>query len=94
MTAAPISDDDPVTLAEACELVFRNKIKVATLRREAERGTLVRFRVGRRDFTTLRDVREMIKRCHDAGEHHAFTSTRGASNGSCGTAQSSSALAG
>jgi integrase len=65
MTAPP-ADDDPITLAEACEIVFRNRIKVSTLRRETRRGNLVTIRVGRRDFTTLRDVREMIQRCRDA----------------------------
>jgi hypothetical protein len=53
------NDDDPITLAEACKQVFRDRIKVSTLRREAERGNLVTYRVGRRDFTTLR----MSARC-------------------------------
>ena len=30
-----LADDDPITLADACELVFRNRIKVSTLRRES-----------------------------------------------------------
>jgi len=51
------AEDDPITLADACDMVFHNRIKISTLRREAERGNLVTYRVGRRDFTTLRDVR-------------------------------------
>jgi hypothetical protein len=57
------SEDDPVTLKEACEIVFRNKITPSTLRAEAARGRLVLSRIGRQDFTTLRDVRAMVAEC-------------------------------
>jgi hypothetical protein len=83
-------DDDPITLADACEY-FRNRIKVSTLRREAQRGNLVTYRVGRRDFTTIADIREMFKRCRGAGRHPDSISTQGASSGSSAMAQNSSA---
>jgi hypothetical protein len=86
------ADDDPITLAEACELVFHNRIRVPTLRREKERGNLVTYRVGRRDFTTVRDVREMLQRCRDAGQHPGSTSIPGAASGLSATDQNSSAL--
>jgi hypothetical protein len=52
-------DDDPVTLQEAVDIVYRGTIKVSTLRLEADRGNVEIFKVGRRQFTTLRSVREM-----------------------------------
>jgi len=60
---APAAEDNLMTLKDACEIVFRGKIKVATLRAEIGRGNLTVFRVGRRDFTTLKHVREMVQRC-------------------------------
>jgi hypothetical protein len=91
MSVTP-ADDDPITLADACELVFHNRIKVPTLRREAERGTLVTYRVGRGDFTTIRDVREMLQRCRDVGQRQDSTSIRSGSSGLLETDQNSSAL--
>jgi hypothetical protein len=60
-TSMASDDDNPITLAEACEKIFGGQIKPASLRAEAERGYLTIFRIGRRDFTTLAFVREMIK---------------------------------
>lgn len=57
------SDDEPMTLAEACETVFRGHIKPATLRAEAARGRLVIERIGRRDFVTRRAIKEMREQC-------------------------------
>lgn len=59
-------EDEPLTLKEACQLVFRNAISPATLRAEAERGRLVIERIGRRDFVTRRAIREMRKKCEMA----------------------------
>ena len=56
-------DDQPLTLKEACELIFRDSISPATLRAEADRGRLVIERIGRRDFVTRRAIREMRKKC-------------------------------
>ena len=56
-------DDEPLTLKEACDLIFRNAISPATLRAEADRGRLVIERIGRRDFVTRRAIREMRKKC-------------------------------
>lgn len=58
-----ISDDEPMTLAEACETIFRGHIKPATLRAEAARGRLVIERIGRRDFVTLRAINAMREKC-------------------------------
>ena len=56
-------EDEPITLQEACDQVFRGKVSPATLRGEAARGKLRIFRIGNRNFTTLKAVREMLDRC-------------------------------
>ena len=43
-----IGRDDPITLEEACRIVFRDTIKPATLRAEVARGNLIIERIGRR----------------------------------------------
>lgn len=60
------AEDEPLTLAEACQLIFRNAISPATLRAEAGRGRLTIERIGRRDFVTRRAIREMRKKCEQA----------------------------
>jgi hypothetical protein len=82
---ADVGPDDPITLREACRLVFRNQIKIATLRAEAARGHLTMFRIGRKDFTTLRHIREMNERnakCLPAQKVPGSISTRDESSGS------------
>lgn len=60
------ADTDPITLAEACETIFRGSMTVATLRAEAARGKLAIFKIGRRIYTTQASVREMIALCRVA----------------------------
>lgn len=95
MTTVNRDPDDtaPITLKEACEVIFNNRIGVDALRAEAARGRLSIFRIGRRDFTTIRDVREMVEKCRDAKPRPASTSTRKEKPGSSGTARDSSARA-
>lgn len=81
-----------ITLAEACDLLG-NRVKVSTLRAEAQRGNLAIFRLGRRDFTTAADVRAMVKRCQDAARHRASTLIQDEANGSSETDRASSARA-
>lgn len=53
-----MSDDDALmTLAEACR--FLPGAKPDTLRAEHNRGRLTVYRVGKRVYTTARDIREM-----------------------------------
>ena len=61
--AEDLSDDDPITLAEASELVLRGAITVSTLRAEIRRGNLAVERIVKNIFTTRADIREMRKRC-------------------------------
>ncbi len=74
-------DDEPITLKEACEIRYRNRIKVASLRSEIERGRLDILRIGRTDFTTLRKLREMERRCRVEKQARASTSIDDGDNG-------------
>jgi hypothetical protein len=76
-----MTDDDPITLAEACEIVFKNKVTPATLRAEQVRGRIDIFRIGKRDFTTLRSVRAMVEKCRVEDPRHDFISIRNANSG-------------
>jgi hypothetical protein len=86
-------EDAPITLTEACELAFRNTLTVATLRAEAGRGNLAISKIGRRYYTTLRDVREMVGKCRVEREAQGSISTRSGAPGQSATAANSSARA-
>lgn len=89
----PPTDDDPITLKEACEIVFRNTCTVATLRAEAERGNLEISRIGKRLYTTLSSARALYAKCRVEKARHGSISTRSGDNGSSATVQVLSAQA-
>lgn len=89
----PPADDEPITLAEACEMFPRSRFTLSTLRTEASRGRLDIFRIGRRNYTTPAAMRAMVRKCQDAARHRASTSTQDESNGSSETERASSAQA-
>lgn len=63
MTAFPprgLTDDDPVTLADAAQHFGFN---VSTLRAEAGRGRLTLFKIGKRFYTTPNHIRAMVQEC-------------------------------
>ena len=62
-----MDDDAPLTLQEACDLIFRGNISPATLRSEARRGRLVIERIGNKDFVTPTAIKEMRKLCEITG---------------------------
>jgi hypothetical protein len=66
MRDADFSDDEPITLAEACQHIFKGRITPDTLRAEAKRGRLEIERIGRQDFVTIAGIREMRKKCRTA----------------------------
>ena len=71
-----IDDDEPITLAEACKLFPRAKLTPSTLRAEAyKRKRLKIFGMGKRDYTTLRSMREMVRRCQE-GDHRRGSTPR------------------
>lgn len=88
-----MTDDEPITLADACALYPRSRLKVSTLRAEASRGRLDIFRLGKRDYTTAKAMREMIRKCQDAARLPVSTSTPDEGNGLSETEQASSAQA-
>ena len=80
MTESTAQDQEaPITLKEACAVFFGGRVTPYTLRAEAKRGLLPIFRVGKRDFTTLADLKAL---CLAKQDRRAFGSTRNASNGS------------
>lgn len=61
-----LDDNEPIGLDEACRVLFKNRIRPDTLRREAARGRLTIERIGRKDFVTPAAIREMRKKCEVA----------------------------
>jgi hypothetical protein len=57
------TDDTPITLEQACELIFHNAIRPSTLKAEAERGNLELEKIGRRFFTTPAAIARMREQC-------------------------------
>jgi hypothetical protein len=60
---AAIMDDDPITLAEASEVVLRAAVSEQTLRAEARRGNLQVERLGKNLFTTPNYIKAWRNRC-------------------------------
>lgn len=86
MTSRAPLDDEPITLAKACDLFPDAGLTVYTLCREAERGYLIVFKMGRHWCTTPAAMRKMVqKKCQDAARRPASTSTDSAANGSSET---------
>jgi hypothetical protein len=91
--SAIIDDDAPMTLAEACETLFRGAITPATLRAEAARGNLVLERIGRRDFVTAAAIQEMRVKCREQRKAPACGSTREPASGMSETDRANAAQA-
>lgn len=89
--ARPIPDDELVTLKEACEIVFRNKVKPATLKAAAGRGQLPLSKIGRTYFTTIRDVRALHHQCRVEQKARGSISIGAETSGSSEMARISSA---
>ena len=87
-----MSDDEPITLAEACKLFPRARLTVSTLKREAARGRLDIFMLGRGYCTTKAAMQGMVEKCRDDGRRRDCTSTEVANNGASSTEAVSSAL--
>lgn len=88
-----IDDTDPITLKEACEIVFRRSCTVYTLRAEAARGRLEVAKIGKRYYTTLRSARSLYAKCLEGNPRPASISTLVGDSGSSETVDSSSARA-
>lgn len=55
--------DQPISLKDACEIIFEGAITPATLKAEHKRGNLELLKIGRAYFTTRRHVEAMIEKC-------------------------------
>jgi hypothetical protein len=71
-----ITEDDPITLREACALFPRAHLTVSTLRAEARRDRLMIFPIGKRHYTTLRSMREMVSKCQQTDSRRQPISIR------------------
>src|SRR5215207_368629 len=59
-----VTDDTPLRLDVAAKLAFPDgSITKASLRREADKGRLRRWRIAGKDMTTLAEVKNMVDRC-------------------------------
>lgn len=85
----PMTDDEPMTLQEVCHGYFHATLTPATLRAEAGRGRLAIFKIGRRHYTTLAAVREMVRLCHVEPKARDCTWTKSAARGLSETARTS-----
>src|ERR1700733_9610593 len=85
MAVSSPSDDDPVPLRDIAGFFPHSKLTVGTLRAERDRELLETFFLGRREYTTLRNMREYFKRCQDVGNRRDSIKTDNASNGSYST---------
>jgi hypothetical protein len=93
LASADIADDDPITLQEAVDLIYRGNITLAALMAKAKSKELKSWPLGRKTLTTKRYIREMNERCLDGRPVRESTSTNPASNGRSEMDQCSSALA-
>jgi hypothetical protein len=72
--------DELLTLEGACSFLGGNGT-AATLRAEQRRGNLELYKIGKRLYTTRRDLKEMQRKCRVPQEALGSISTSGASNG-------------
>jgi hypothetical protein len=74
---ASISLDTPLRLETAAELAFPDGTMTASgLRREQAKGNLVIERIANKDYTTLRNIEEMRKKCRVQAKGQDFGSNR------------------
>jgi hypothetical protein len=85
-----MDDDRPITLNEAC-VAFGGTLTPATLRAEAKRGRLEIYKIGRRYYTTIADVKNMVQACRVNHQVHGSTSTNHEEHGPSETERAQSA---
>jgi hypothetical protein len=86
-------DEFPLTLAEACAVFFRDRIKPGSLRAARARGELLITRAGRRDWVTAGGIKEMMRRWPDPQKDRDSISTQKSEYGSSETERGQYALA-
>jgi hypothetical protein len=86
---AAIAEDDPITLAEASEVVLKGAISAQTLQAEVRRGRLQVERLGKNLFTTPNYIKAWRNQCRvqQSRPDSTFGKTRAAGvSGSSATA--------
>ena len=58
-----VMDDQPIRLADACDLFFGGALTPASLRLEANRGNLAMMRIAGKDFVTPAAIEDMKRKC-------------------------------
>ncbi|UVO33993.1 hypothetical protein KUL72_21000 [Bradyrhizobium arachidis] len=88
---ADLNFSDMITLDDACKHFLGGKVTVATLRALHKADKLEIYRIGRRDFTTISDLRTMQQKCRVEAPAPSSGSTRSASAGRSATERASAA---
>src|ERR1700736_4122170 len=68
--------DEPMTLKQVCEEIFKGRITPSTLKAEHNRGNLEMSKVGKAYFTSRRHVVEMIENCRVKAQGRVSDSTK------------------
>lgn len=91
LTPADLHDDEPITLAEACEVFFRGRLTKSSLRTEAKKGNLEIIRIAGRDFVTKNGINRMVEKCREKQNQQGSGSDLTPGSGSSKTETSASA---
>jgi hypothetical protein len=83
-----LDDDEPISLAEACNLFFRGRLTKSSLRTEARKGNLEIIQIANKDFVTKNGIKRMIEKCRKNADQPDYGSDRTAEHGSSRTAKS------
>jgi hypothetical protein len=86
-----LDDDEPISLAEACNLFFRGRLTKSSLRTEARKGNLEIIQIANKDFVTKNGIKRMIEKCRKNADQPDYGSDRTAEHGSSRTEPSASA---
>jgi hypothetical protein len=78
---ADLNFSDMITLEDACKHFLGGKVTVATLRAMHKADKLDIYRIGRRDFTTISDLKAMQQKCRVEAPARNSGSTRRATDG-------------
>lgn len=88
---ADIEDDEPISLAEACNLFFRGRLTKSSLRTEARKGNLEIIQIANKDFVTKNGIKRMIEKCRKNADLQGSGSDQTPKHGSSRTEASVSA---
>ena len=80
-----------ITLKDACEIVFGNRVTPGILKKEWRQGNLDLCKIGRSYFVTLADVRELKTKCRVEAPARASGSIRKEEPGLSSTVEAAAA---